>query len=225
MTDLEIQEFDSGIRMSEFFGTNNSLLKGNAKAVSVRAALDANIAVLEAAGANRVSATGQRKDGTIDKTVSKAALNALVRNIAETTKTIKKEEPDFNNTFKIPRGKLSGAQLLDVARGFFNDLTQPTAAKFAEYGRTNLPTKLTDGINAFETARAEQNTGRGSGVAATAQIKATIKSLKQNRRTLAKIVENILEEAGDFALLAEWQSACRIEKPAKKKSGAPPPTS
>lgn len=224
MTDEEIQEFDSGVRMTEFFGANSDLFRSNAKALSVRAALDADIAVLEAAGASRVSAAGQRTDGTVDKSAAKSALYAVVRSIIETAKTIKKEEPDFDNTFKIQRGTMSGAELLDAARGFFSDLTAPVAAKFAEYGATNLPTKLTDRINAFEAARTEQNTGKGSGVAATAQTRAATKSLKKNRRTLKTIVENILEEANEVALLAEWQSACRVERPAKKKTVAPPTT-
>lgn len=224
MTDDDIKEFDSGIKMTEFFASNNNLLKDNAKAVSVNAALVANIDVLEAAGAQRVSAGGLHKDGTVDKTVAKTALYALLRSIIETAKTIKKEEPGFDNTFKVRRGTLSGTELLDSARGFFNDLTAPVAAKFGDYGKKNLPTKLTALISDYETARTQQNTGRGSGVAATAQTTATIKSLRKNRRTLAKIVENILEDEGEPALLAEWQSACRIEKRKKKDPPPTPPT-
>lgn len=221
MNDNDFQEFDSSIRMTEFYEANDDLLKMNAKAVSSNAALLADIAALEAAGANRVSATGQRRDGTVDKTAAKDELYAVVRKIIETAKTIKNDAPDFDNTFKTRRGTLSGQELLETANGFFNDLNPTIAAVFEAFGAANLPTKLTAKINAYEAARTRQNIGRGGGVAATAQTKATMQSLRKNRRTLKTVVANLLEDHADAGLIAEWQSACRIEK---KKSAPPTPS-
>lgn len=221
MTDEEFNEFDSAIRMTGFFATNNDLLKTNAKALSTNAALIANISVLETTGAKRISAAGLRKDGTLDKLVTKDSLNILVRKIAETGKTIKKEEPDFDNKFKVPGGNLSGQQLLDIGNAFISDLTPVTATKFSNYGMSQtLSADLTAEINNFEAARAQQNTGKGSGIAATAQTKAAIADLKKNRRPLKTIVKNLLETNGDAGLIAEWKSACKVEKP---KSTPPTP--
>ncbi|CAN5442509.1 hypothetical protein BH10ACI1_BH10ACI1_31740 [soil metagenome] len=226
MNDRDITEFDSAVRMTEFFATNNNLLKDNAKAVSTNAALLTDIVVLETAGASRISASGLRTDGTADKRAAKSDLNKYVRKIAATAKTIKKEEPDFDNQFKIPRGTPSGQQLLDIAGAFANDLTPAATAKFNEFGLSGaISTNLTNKINTFEAARTQQNTGKGSGVAATAQTRAAIAGLKKNRRTQKVVVENMLEENGDAGLIAEWQSACHIEKAAKKTTGTPtPPT-
>jgi hypothetical protein len=223
MNDRDIQEFNSATRMTEIVAANNTVFAGNAKAVELTAALNADIDVLEAAGAARVSASGLRTDGTMDKRAARDALEDFLRKIASNAKTIKKAEPDFNNTFKIPLGSLSGQQLLDTANGFKNDLTAAAIAKFGEYGFTAAkPVNIQNKVDDFEAARVQQNTGKGGGVAATAETKAAIKRLKANRRTLKTIGENILEENGDAGLIAEWKSACKIEKSASKPPAAPP---
>ena len=125
MTDREISEFNSAVRMIDFNAANAAAFAGNAKMTSGFAALASEVEVLESAGANRVSARGIRTDGTLDKNAAKTDLLALLRKIAETAKTIKKDEPAFENTFKLPRGTLSGQQLLDTASSFAAMLTAP----------------------------------------------------------------------------------------------------
>lgn len=222
MTDEDVFEFNSAGRMSQFGAANNTIIKTSAKAVSSLAALDADVAALEASGAMSVSAGGTQRDGTQDKTAAQTALDKLVRKIAKTAKVIKTEEPDFDNKFKLERGSLNNQELLDTARAFQGDVL-PVEAKFADYGVTSAATKLQTGINSFEAGQTQQNTGKGGGVAATAQTRANVKSLKKNRRTLKTIVANLLEEAGEVALLEEWKSACRVEKAAKKDKGTTPP--
>jgi ERCC4-type nuclease len=119
---------------------------------------------------------------------------------------------------------MSSQQLLERSRSFKNDLTAATVAKFDEFGITDTANKLDTKINVFEAARIQQNSGKSGGVAATAQTKATFKNLKNNRRSLKVIGENILEEADDPAKLAAWQSACRVEKTSKTKPAETPST-
>jgi len=224
MTDLEVNEFDSAVRMTGFAAANNDILRNNTKVISTFVLLDADIATLESAGAVRVSAKGLRTDGTTDRRAAKAALYALVRKIANTATTIKKEEPDFANQFKLGRATLSYQELLDAARAFKNDFAAATD-KFAEFGLSNtMSDNLEAKINSLEAAGTQQNTGKGNSVAATAQTKASIARLKKNRRTLTTIVRNILEELGDEAKLAEWKSACRVERAAQKKKDSSPIT-
>ncbi len=147
MNDRDLTEFDSAVRMTGFFAANNDLLKNNAKAISMNTALLADIGVLETAGASRVSASGMRTDGTADKRAAKSDLNIYVRKIASTAKIIKKEEPDFDNQFKIPRGTPSGQQLLEIAGAFANDMTPAVTTKFNEFGLSGaISTNLTDKI-------------------------------------------------------------------------------
>ena len=47
MTDEDLYEFDSAVRMSDFAAANNGIIKNNAKALSGFASLDASIAALE----------------------------------------------------------------------------------------------------------------------------------------------------------------------------------
>ena len=102
-------------------------------------------------------------------------------------------------------------------------LTAPVIAKFGEFGLTSAtPANLSDKIAAFQTARAQQNAGKSSGVASTAETRASIKRLMQTRRTTAQIGENILEDSGDAGLLEAWRSACRVEKQKTKPGDEPP---
>ncbi|CAN5486027.1 hypothetical protein BH10ACI1_BH10ACI1_33770 [soil metagenome] len=226
MNDADFIEFDSAVRMIDFKTANPNVFRNNQKMTDGFTALEADVATLEAAGASRVSSKGLRSDGTADKRAAKTDLYALVRKIIETGKTIKKEEPDFDNKFKVRRGTLSGQEILDAGRAFAADLTAPTVAKFADYALAAAnPTTLNAKIDAFETARAQQNTGKSGSVAATATTRAAIGRIKKTRRTVAKIGENIIEETNDAGLVAEWKSACRIERRAKKTTGTPtPPT-
>jgi len=225
MTDVEVIELNSATWMTEIVAANNDVFSTNAKAVELTAALNADIDILEAAGAARVSSSGLRTDGTMDRRAAKTALDDFVRKIAANGKTIKKAEPDFDNKFTLRRGRFNSQELLDTARAFQTDLTTANVAKFREYGFTAAtPANVESKINDFEAGRAQQNTGKGGGVAATAETRAAIKRLKANRRTLKTIGENILEENGDAGLIAEWKSACKIEHPAPKKAVTSPPT-
>ncbi|MBS1797653.1 MAG: hypothetical protein JSS81_27775 [Acidobacteria bacterium] len=222
MNDREIAEFDSAVRMIDFNQAHAALFHDNARMADAFAALQTDVAALEAAGANRLSAAGASTDGTADKRAAKAALYALVRKTVATARTIKLEEPGFDNQFKIRRGTLSGQEILAAARSFAGSLTRATVAKFAEYGAAAVrPDNFASKIAAYETARAQQNAGRAESVAATGQTRATIAGLKKTRRTIARIGENILEEADAGGLLAAWQSACRVERAVRAKRPAP----
>lgn len=218
MTDVEFDEFDSAQKMTEFFARNNNLLKDNAKAVSLNTALLADIAVLETSAANRISAAGLRTDATADKLNAREDLYKYLRKIADTAKTIKTENPDFDNTFKIPKGTLSNQEVLDTAQSFYNDMDTANSAIFNSFGINGaIATILQTKITAFEAAQTQQNSGKGSGVAATATEKSAIKKLKKNRRAQKNVVLNLLEDNGDAGLVAEWKSATKIEK-----RGTPP---
>ena len=222
MKDEEMFEFEAADRMIDFKNAHPSVFENNQKMMDDFVMLESDVGVLVRAGANRVASRGRRSDGTAGKNAAKNALYTLIRNIVETARTIKKEEPDFDNTFRIRRGTLSGAELLDVGRGFAADLTDPVAAKFALYGRRSATSaNLLGKVAAFEAARTQQNTGSAGSVAATAETRAAIKRIKSKIRTMAVVGCNILEEAGEDGLLAEWKSACKVEKRHSKKTAPP----
>ncbi len=216
MTDNEIKEFDSADRMTEFKMRHPDVFKGNARIMSGFDSLEADITLLENQGAIRITSKGLRSDGTQDKSAAKSALYKLVRKAVDTGKLIKKEEPEFDNQFKIRRGTMSNPELLDAARGFAVLLTTETAKKMSEFGASSVNAdNFKDKIKTFEAGRAQQDAGRGAGVAATAEIKAVMKRLRSTRRTVAKIGTNIIEDTDDAGLLGEWQSASKIEKSGK----------
>ncbi len=222
MNDGETAEFDSALRMIDFNLRNPDVFKNNAKMTGGFASLKKDTGALTDSGAHGVSAGGQRSGGTADADTAKKELVRLLRKAANTGVLIKKEEPDFNNEFKLPRGALSTQQLVATTRAFINKLTEPIIEKFGEYGVSVITIEnLTEKLNAYEAGHTRQNAGKGAGVAATAETKATIKRLRQTRRTTAKIGDNILEELGDEGLQAEWKSVCRVRKTGSSKPGTP----
>lgn len=225
MQDNEVAEFDSAVRMIDFRNGHATVFIGNEKMSEGFAALETEIASLEAAGANRVLSSGLKRDATNDKGSATALLSKLIRKCVSTAKLIKKEVPDFDNTFVIRRGTLSVQEMLDVARAFSAKLTVEIAGKFDKFGAKSVnAANFNAKIAAVEAARSQQNTGKSSGVAATAATRDASKRLMKIRRMLAAVGTNIIEELEDAALLAEWKSACRVEK---RRTPAPqtPPTS
>ena len=222
MTDDDVNEFDAVVRMIDFKNAHSGVFGSNQRMKNGFIQLDLDIAVLEASGASRVSSRGLRTDGTADKSAAKSALNRILRNIIETARTIKKAESDFDNRFRVRRGTLSGQEMLDIARAFALDLTEPVAQKFADFGRVSATaTNLNAAADAYEAARTQQNEGKGGSVAATAEEKAAIGRIRKNRQAMAVIGKNILEETGDAGLLAEWKAACKVERRRSSKNNPP----
>lgn len=222
MTDDEVKVTNSARRMTDMMTVNDDVFKDNAKALEFKDAILADLEVTESAGAENISARGQKLNATADKNSADDALEKLLRNIASTAKIIKKSDPAFDNTF-IMRSNTYGAQeLLDTARAFKDDLTTANVAKFDDFALPSAtPANIQAKIDAFEAARTQQNSGKGGGIASTAETKAAIKRIRANRVSLKEIGENILDAIGDAGLIAEWKAASRIEK---RSPNDPPPT-
>lgn len=221
MTDDELKVTRSARRTTDMMTVNNDVFKDTVKAMEFKNAILADLAITESAGATKISARGQPTNATADKNSADDALEKLLRNIASTAKIIKKSDPAFDNTFKMRSNTYGNQELLDTARAFKDDLTAENAAKFTEFGRPSAtPANVQTKIDAFEASRTQQNEGKGGTVASTAEVKAAIKRIRANRLSLKEIGENILDEIGDAGLIAEWKSACKIEKRAKNE----PPT-
>ena len=220
MTDDEVKVMDAVRRMTDMMTVENDVFKDNVKAMEFKNAILADLAILTTAGADKISARGFRLNATADKTDADDVLEKLLRKMASTAKIIKKSDPAFNNTFIMRRGFYGSQELLDTARAFKDDLTTTVIAKFDEFAlAAATPANIQAKIDASETARTQQNEGKGGTVASTAEVKAAIKRIRANRMSLKEIGENILDELGDEGLIGEWKSACKIEK-----RGTTPPT-
>ena len=79
MTDNEVAEFDSAVRIIDFRNGHVTLFTDNAKMSDGFSALEAEIASLEAAGANRVSSSGLKRGATSDKGSATDILSKLIR--------------------------------------------------------------------------------------------------------------------------------------------------
>lgn len=213
MTDRDIAEFNSAVEMRDYAAANDDDFKDNAIAVAMLAEINQDITALTDSGAARLTAIGERSDGTLDKRTAKAALFALVKFIAGNGRTIKKMDPTFDNTFVLPKGSNIGYQeLIEVSEAFKDNLVGATLTRFTDLGvDANVPTLLQTRIADYNAARTQQNTGKNSGIQATGQTRLTMTRLKRNRRTLQQLGENLYFNSP--AKLAAWKSACRVKKP------------
>ena len=142
--------------------------------------------------------------------------------IAGNARSVKKEDAAFENVFKLPHGwDFSYQKTVEVAESFRDNLTGATLDKFVEFGiNANIAALLQTGIDDYNAAVSEQGSGKSGGVAATAQTRATMTRLKNNRRTLKQIGINIY--FGDPVKTAAWKSACHVKKPDAPPAPAPP---
>ncbi len=223
MTDEDLKEVKSAGKMTAVMTAHHNVFKDVLRAMSLKTELIDDMAILQAEGASAISAMGMQKDGTQDKNAGETALEKLLRKIAANGKTIKTDDPTFDNTFKLPSGSLSNQDLLDTGYAFKNDLTPAAVAKFGAYGYFDAtPENIQTEIDAILAGSAQQNAGRSSGIAATAEERAAVTRLKKNRRLMKTVGENIVEAHGDPGLIAEWKAACKLEKNKPAEPPTPP---
>ena len=225
MLDRDLAEFNSAVEMRDYAAANNDDFKDNPTAVALIASINQDIAELTASGAARITAVGERSDGTLDKRTAKAALYALVKHIAANGRTIKKMDPTFDNTFILPKGSNIGyQQLIEVSESFKNNLVGATLAKFTNISvDENIPVLLQNRMDDYNAARNQQNTGKSESVEATAETNTTITRLKSNRRILEQLGKNLYFSSP--AKLAAWKSVCRLRKTGSSNTPpTPPPT-
>jgi hypothetical protein len=170
--------------------------------------------------AARSSSSSSARQGTVSKSVARAALLDMLEMIRDTARSMSQTMPGLDTKFRIPRN-MSDQELLGAAQAFATD----AAALKQEFLRFAMPADfledLDEQIADFESASARQHTGKGRQVMATAALDDALGRALTAVRQLDAIVRNTFRK--DPARLAAWETARHVKRAARSKEGAQPP--
>ncbi|CAN5437935.1 hypothetical protein BH10ACI3_BH10ACI3_15470 [soil metagenome] len=139
------------------------------------------------------------------------------RGVASTANEIADLEPDFDNRFDFPRRSVSFTDLLTLADAFLANLPA-VEARFLAYGKSaNFIADIAAAKADCETFLGVQDSGHRGSVEANADEAAILAAALDIKRPLKRIVLNIFED--NPGKLANWRSACHVERAPKKKDG------
>lgn len=178
-----------------------------------------NISRLTAAGITSISAESAGMSETRSKVARASEIEADLRRIVNTGERMEEKNPGFQNTFKLPRGGLSYQELIEHAESFIAD----AAAYQAEFSLRGLTaqffTDLATDVAEFKQITQQQADAKRTAVGSNAEIEAILKDALDVRADLNNAIKN--HYRNNPQKLAEWMTACHIERK-KKKDDAPP---
>jgi hypothetical protein len=183
------------------------------------------LAQLATTGITRESSTSLGKNETLTKTAIFNEIYADLRRIAQTAEILKRRNPDFANTYTLPRDMMSRAQLLDKAKAVHADSAAHEDDFFALGLSRTFRAELQADITALEAVSQSQADAKRSTVGANAAANAILEEALDNREILNRALRNHYRDSPQK--LAEWLTACRIERAPQRtdeEQPEPPPT-
>ncbi|HEX8188520.1 MAG TPA: hypothetical protein VF586_09225 [Pyrinomonadaceae bacterium] len=165
------------------------------------------------------------REKSAQKNIADDSLHDFMRSISRTARSMKREFPGVEETFRLPSNK-DGETWLATARGFSTEAV-PLAEEFVGRGMApDFIDELKARILAVEQATAAQAQAWAARVAATASLAEAAERGAQAVRELGVIVRNIY--ADNEAELVAWESASHVEQAPRRAEGEeeePPATS
>lgn len=222
MDDFEIAILEAAQRMDIFGDANSAAFPSTSKGGQYFAQLKTLLAQLPEPSITKESTGSAKKSNTRRKAVLSREIIAKLRLVANTADLIEEEEEDFENTFDLPRGRMSYQQQLGKAETFLQN-GEPIKAKFFDYG---LPedtfSDLAADVAAFNDANQNQKSAGIESVGANADLDEVFEQILEIRRKLKVVVKNAFGR--DAEKFAEWTTASHIERPQKRRETNEPPT-
>lgn len=147
-------------------------------------------------------------------------IEADLRLVAKTARTIEKKNQSFRNTFTLSRGSMSYQEIIEKADSFIAD-APANKTYFDKYAlTTEFFTELETDTAEFREAAHGQADASRTNVGAHADTEAILKDTLDTRGELDRALRN--HYRNNPAKLAEWLTASHIER--KKKRDDEPPT-
>ncbi len=160
---------------------------------------------------------GAARERTVSKATARAALYEHLLAINVTARALALDTPGLETKFRMPRSGTDQA-LLTAGRAFAADAV-PLAGAFQKHEMSaHFIDALHADIAALEAALSGRTRSRGSHVAATASLDATVERGIKAVRRLHAIVRNKFRD--EPAALAAWESASHVER--RSRTVAPP---
>ncbi|HEX8175813.1 MAG TPA: hypothetical protein VF543_11900 [Pyrinomonadaceae bacterium] len=188
--------------------------------------LDTIISQIEQLAAAQQSSERGAREGTTLRGEARTNLSEAMEIISQTARAMAIETPGMKDKFRMPRGRATDIDLLNIARAFAADAL-PLKDQFIAHGLpADFPDKLNSGIEAFERAIDEQQRSKRERASATTGLDDAIERAVNKVRQLDAVVRNKFRN--NFPVMAEWEAAhhtqrARVSSPETPQE-APKPT-
>ncbi|HEX8353731.1 MAG TPA: hypothetical protein VF611_12570 [Pyrinomonadaceae bacterium] len=166
------------------------------------------VGALTEAGASQTSGLTSVQRATAERMAAREALRESMQALARTARVMALDTPGLEDKFRLPRSG-SDPSLLQTARAFANDAAPLKDAFLRHAMHATFIEDFKEDIADLERAVAQQNTGRGAHVSATASVETEAERGMNAVRKLDAIVRN--QFRGDPPTLAAWESARHVE--------------
>jgi hypothetical protein len=190
------------------------------RATAQFAIINAEVAVMEKEGVAQLSGSTEFHGSSTSKQIAARTLRAQLAKIRETADAIAETAglPDFDDQFIAPRSR-SYTSLIITARENLAEATKHKALFLEFEMEEDFLDDLDDAIDDLEKEETDQNSGISEQVGATAALRAALERGIAARTQLLPIVRN--KFSANPAILAQWESAARIERPRRKPKKKP----
>ncbi len=223
MQDADRRRYEMLVRVRDFGAAHAAAFPAQSRGAELFAALTATVRELDTHATAQTTGQSVARASTGGKATARAALLEDLEAIRRTARAIALDNPDFLDSFRLPRGRLNDQQLLTTARAF----AAAALPLKADFIRNELPADFLDDLDSdikeFEQAITGQNLSTDTHVAATQAIDDGLDRGFNLVRQLDAVVRN--KFTNDAATLAAWLSASHVERAPKTKKAEPPPPS
>lgn len=224
MDDSQTRKSEMLIRVDDFGVGHAAAFPASSLGGQKFAAVGAIVEELQQHGTAQSASRSATKTSTGAKKAARDELRRQMVAISETARAMESSIPGISQSFRLPNSNGDQA-LLNAGRAFVEAATPLESEFVSREMRTDFLAKLSAAIDGFESACESQNRNREKCVTATAAIDEVVARGMAVARELDAIVRNKFRD--DAAMLAAWESARHVERPARRRSGPSrqPPTS
>ncbi|HKS29122.1 MAG TPA: hypothetical protein VJS44_14940 [Pyrinomonadaceae bacterium] len=172
--------------------------------------LDTIIADIQRLAMTQESSDRSGREGTKLRGEAREDLQDELEVISETARAMAIETPGLEDKFRMPRGRATDVDLLNIARAFAADAL-PLRDRFMAHGLpADFLDKLNSAIEALERAMAEQQRRKSERSSATAGLDDAVEKAVNKVRQLDAAVRNKFRE--NLTVLSEWEAARHVRR-------------
>ncbi|HEX8561144.1 MAG TPA: hypothetical protein VF668_23830 [Pyrinomonadaceae bacterium] len=223
MNDNQRRRYERGSRVDAFMTSNAADFPAAGKGGQTAARLREELAALAALDVLKAGAASERRRTSSARGGLRESLRAQVAAVCDTAEAVGAEHAEARGLFPRARADNSDQTLVAVARSFAA-AAAPLKARFVEYEMPpDFVERLTADADALEAQMSRQTEGAGARVSNNAAIEGALGRVDELAERLDVAVRNRYRD--DPARLAAWESARRLERPARAKrdAGSPRP--
>jgi len=219
MTNLQQRMLAAFGRVTQFFQAHGSDFTAGSPAAKAFADIAAETPKAGTDAGTQAAGKGESKAGTAGRSAVRIALHGELASINLAAHGMALTMPGLDQKFRLPRSG-SDQALLASAVAFIADAT-PLKADFIAH---EMPTDFLDVTQAlvdqFKATGVDQNAAKEKQVGGTAAVKDDTSKGAVALELLKSVVPN--KYRNNPVVLAEWLSACHVERPSHHKKPAPP---